>query len=86
MKPKIIVHGGASRSNDDEPDRKKDVINACKIGYEVLLKKDAVEAVEIAIRNLEASPFQKTGAFHAQGMEKRFSFYPWENKLSIFSI
>jgi beta-aspartyl-peptidase (threonine type) len=61
MKPKIIVHGGASRSSDDESDRKKDVINACKIGYEALLEKDAVEAVEIAIRNLEASAFLNAG-------------------------
>ncbi|MGB6012243.1 MAG: isoaspartyl peptidase/L-asparaginase, partial [Desulfobacterales bacterium] len=40
---------------------KKDVINACKIGYETLLEKDAVEAVEIAIRNLEASAFLNAG-------------------------
>lgn len=61
MKPKIIVHGGASSSNKNEPERQKDVINACKIGYEALLEKDAVEAVEIAIRNLEASAFLNAG-------------------------
>ena len=61
MKPKIIVHGGASKSSKKEPEREKDVINACKIGHEVLLKKDAVEAVEIAIRNLEASAYLNAG-------------------------
>jgi beta-aspartyl-peptidase (threonine type) len=61
MKPKIIVHGGASRSGKNETERKKDVIDACKIGYEALLKKDAVEAVEIAIRNLEASAHLNAG-------------------------
>lgn len=61
MKPKIIVHGGASRSDNNESERKKDVINACKTGYEVLLEKDAVEAVEIAIRNLEASAYLNAG-------------------------
>jgi len=61
MKPKIIVHGGASRSRENESERQKDVINACKIGYDVLLKKDAVEAVEIAIRNLEASAHLNAG-------------------------
>ena len=55
MKPKIIVHDGASNSTKNEPERQKDVISACKLGYEVLLEKDAVEAVEITIRNLEAS-------------------------------
>lgn len=61
MKPKIIVHGGASNSNKNEPERQKDVINACKTGYDVLLEKDAVDAVEIAIRNLEASAFLNAG-------------------------
>lgn len=61
MQPKIIVHGGVSRSNDDESERKKDVINACKTGYAVLLEKDAVEAVEIAIRNLETSAYLNAG-------------------------
>jgi L-asparaginase / beta-aspartyl-peptidase len=61
MKPKMIVHGGASRSGKNETERKKDVIDACKIGYEALLKKDAVEAVEIAIRNLEASAHLNAG-------------------------
>ncbi len=61
MKPKIIVHGGASNSSKNEPERQKDVINACKTGYEVLLKKDAVDAVEIAIRNLEASAYLNAG-------------------------
>ncbi|MDH3956015.1 MAG: isoaspartyl peptidase/L-asparaginase, partial [Desulfobacteraceae bacterium] len=61
MNPKIIVHGGASRSSENESERQKDVIDACKIGYEVLLKKDAVEAVEIAIRNLEASAYLNAG-------------------------
>lgn len=61
MKPKIIVHGGASRSGKNESERKKDVIDACEIGYEVLLKKDAVEAVEMAIRNLEASAYLNAG-------------------------
>jgi beta-aspartyl-peptidase (threonine type) len=55
MKPKIIVHGGASNSRKNEPARQKDLIAACKLGYEALLEKDAVEAVEITIRNLEAS-------------------------------
>jgi len=61
MKPKIIVHGGASNSRKNEPERHKDVINACKIGYEILLEKDAVDAVEIAIRNLEASAYLNAG-------------------------
>ncbi|MBC8432619.1 MAG: isoaspartyl peptidase/L-asparaginase [Desulfobacterales bacterium] len=61
MKPKIIVHGGARRSGNNESERKTDVINACKTGYEALLEKDAVEAVEIAIRNLEASEYLNAG-------------------------
>lgn len=61
MRPKIIVHGGSRRSGDNEPEREKDVINACKIGYQVLLEKDAVDAVEVAIRNLEASPYLNAG-------------------------
>ncbi len=61
MKPKIIVHGGASSSSKNEPERQKDIINACEIGYEVLLEKDAVDAVEIAIRNLEASAYLNAG-------------------------
>jgi len=61
MKPKIIVHGGARRSNDNESERQKDVINACKRGYEALLVRDAVEAVETAIRHLEASAYLNAG-------------------------
>ena len=36
MKPKIIVHGGASNSQRNEPERKIDVINACKIPLALL--------------------------------------------------
>lgn len=61
MKPKIIVHGGASNSDKDEPERQKDVINACETAYEVLREGNAVEAVEIAIRNLEASRYLNAG-------------------------
>lgn len=61
MKPKIIVHGGARISNDNEAERQKDVINACKRGYDALLIRDAVEAVETAIRHLEASAFLNAG-------------------------
>ena len=61
MKPKIIVHGGASHSSKNEPERQKDIISACETGYEILLEKDAVEAVEIAIRNLEASAYFNAG-------------------------
>ena len=61
MKPKIIVQGGARNSGDNEDKRKKDVINACNIGYEVLLEKDAIEAVEIAIWKLEASEYLNAG-------------------------
>lgn len=39
MKPKIIVHGVASNSGKNEPERQKDVINACEIGYDLLSKK-----------------------------------------------
>jgi beta-aspartyl-peptidase (threonine type) len=61
MKPRIIVHGGARNSSDNEDKRKKDVINACNIGYEMLLEKDAIEAVEIAICKLEASEYLNAG-------------------------
>ena len=61
MKPKIIVHGGARNSSDNEDKRKKDVIDACNIGYEVLLKKKAADAVEIAIWKLEASEYLNAG-------------------------
>ena len=61
MKPKIIVHGGASNSNKNEAERQKDVIDACKIGYDVLLKKGAIDAVEIAIKNLESSAYFNAG-------------------------
>jgi len=61
MTPKIIVHGGASNANENEPERQKDVINACKIGYEILLEKEAIDAVEIAIQNLEASAYLNAG-------------------------
>ena len=61
MKPRIIVHGGARRSGDNESERQKDIINACKRGYEALLIRDAVEAVETAIRHLEASAHLNAG-------------------------
>ena len=61
MKPKIIVHGGASNNVNNESERQKDVIKACQSGYDVLLEKDAVAAVETAIRNMEASPYLNAG-------------------------
>ena len=61
MKPKIIVHGGARNDSDNEDKRKKDVIDACNIGYEVLLENDAVDAVEIAIWKMEASEHFNAG-------------------------
>jgi beta-aspartyl-peptidase (threonine type) len=61
MKPKIIVHGGARNSSNNEDERKKDVIDACNIGYEVLLEKSAVDAVEIAIWKLESSEYLNAG-------------------------
>jgi beta-aspartyl-peptidase (threonine type) len=61
MKPKIIVHGGARNLGNKETERIKDVINACEIGYQVLLDKNAVEAVEIAVRHLEASAYLNAG-------------------------
>jgi len=61
MKPKIIVHGGASNSNKNELERQKDAIEACKQGYEALLEKEAVDAVEIAIQNLESSAYLNAG-------------------------
>jgi len=46
MTPKIIVHGGARSSEDDETKRQKDVMAACEEGYDVLLKQGTVDAVE----------------------------------------
>ena len=72
MKPKIIVHGGASNSKRNEPERKIDVINACKIGYEILIKKDAIEAIEaganiVMLDNMEPRDIIET----MKGLENR---------------
>ncbi|MGD8833409.1 MAG: isoaspartyl peptidase/L-asparaginase family protein [Desulfobacteraceae bacterium] len=61
MKPKIIVHGGARNQEADEAERRQDVIAACEEAYEVLQEKGAVDAVELAVRRLEASRHLNAG-------------------------
>jgi beta-aspartyl-peptidase (threonine type) len=61
MKPKIIVHGGAHSSDEEEPQRQQDVDNACQIAHEVLVKKGAVDAVETAISLMETSKVLNAG-------------------------
>ena len=61
MTPKIIVHGGARGLSQYEPIRQKDVVAACEAAYEVLLQKNAVDAVEEAIRRMESSPYLNAG-------------------------
>jgi len=61
MKPRIIVHGGARKLEQDEPERKVDVIKACETAYEVLCKKSALDAVETAIIEMESSEFLNAG-------------------------
>jgi beta-aspartyl-peptidase (threonine type) len=61
MKPKIIVHGGARSQEVDEAKRQQDVITACEEAYEVLQRQNAVDAVELAIRRLEASKHLNAG-------------------------
>lgn len=61
MKPKIIVHGGARSRCKDEARRLEDVKRAGEKGYEVLLQKTAVDAVEAAIAAMEASPYLNAG-------------------------
>lgn len=62
MKPKIIVYGGARRHSDLETERMNDVSAACEAGYKVLLEKQAIDAVEEAIMQMESSPFLNAGA------------------------
>lgn len=61
MKPKIIVHGGARNQGTDETKRMQDVKAACEEAYEVLKRQNAVDAVELAIRRLEASEHFNAG-------------------------
>jgi L-asparaginase / beta-aspartyl-peptidase len=61
VKPKIIVHGGARNREADEGNRKQDVITACEEAYEVLRRKNSVDAVELAIQRLEASKYLNAG-------------------------
>jgi beta-aspartyl-peptidase (threonine type) len=61
MKPKIIVHGGARQKNSHEEERQKDVARACEKAYDALLEKGATDAVETAIREMEASPYLNAG-------------------------
>jgi beta-aspartyl-peptidase (threonine type) len=61
MKPKIIVHGGARSQELDEAKRQQDVITACEEAYEMLQRQNAVDAVELAIRRLEASKHFNAG-------------------------
>lgn len=61
MQPKIIVHGGARDYSDDEPIRQRDVTAACDAAHAVLLQRGAVDAVEEAIRRMEASPYLNAG-------------------------
>jgi beta-aspartyl-peptidase (threonine type) len=61
VKPKIIAHGGAHSKDTDEATRKQDVIAACEEAYEVLQRQNAVDAVELAIRRLEASKHLNAG-------------------------
>lgn len=58
LKPKIVVHGGSRSQEADEEKRKQDVIAACEEAYEVLQSQDAVE---LAIRRLEASKHLNAG-------------------------
>jgi beta-aspartyl-peptidase (threonine type) len=61
MKPKIIVHGGTRSQEKDETDRQRDVVAACEAAYQVLLEKNAVDAVEFAVKQLEASKYLNAG-------------------------
>ncbi len=61
MKPKIIVHGGARSLDLDEPERQRDVKNACTIAHAILLEKGAVDAVETAISIMESSKYLNAG-------------------------
>ncbi|MGD9046006.1 MAG: isoaspartyl peptidase/L-asparaginase, partial [Desulfobacterales bacterium] len=61
MTPKIIAHGGARSGESQEAERRKDVIAACEEGYDVLRKQGAVDAVELAIKRLEASKYLNAG-------------------------
>lgn len=61
MKPKIILHGGAHNRGPNEVERQKDVIVACESAYQVLLERTAVDAVEHAIKLLEASDHLNAG-------------------------
>jgi beta-aspartyl-peptidase (threonine type) len=59
--PKVIVHGGARSQITDETARRQDVIAACEEAYEILRRQSAVDAVELAVRRLEASPHFNAG-------------------------
>jgi beta-aspartyl-peptidase (threonine type) len=61
MKPKIIVHGGAQNDPANEQERQTDVTHACQEAYEVLCRQGALDAVEYAIRKMEASQYLNAG-------------------------
>ena len=61
MKPKIIVHGGARGLTHDEPKRQISVKDACERAYEVLERKSAIDAVEVAIKEMESSEYLNAG-------------------------
>jgi beta-aspartyl-peptidase (threonine type) len=61
MTPKIIIHGGARGMSDYEVVRQQDVTTACEAAYEVLLQKNAIDAVEEALKRMESSPYLNAG-------------------------
>ncbi len=62
MRPILIVHGGAGSWRDSLDEEKLNgVKNAARKGFETLLRKGAVDAVEVAVKIMEDNPIFNAG-------------------------